>query len=167
MCSHVKKEVVIRTTEHSPFKVCRNTFGSNNLQWSFSIWLSQSLTSLWTNFGPLFFTALLRVIENCGHLFIHVDFKAFWWICWDVIFNTHLLLTRKFTKTSVFIEALTLAVDQLHLSILLIFICIFTLLLPLEAARLHLVLHRTAQSESVHDCSLSLTMDSHCKSWCS
>lgn len=93
MCSHVKKEVVIRTTEHSPFKVCRNTFGSNNLQWSFSIWLSQSLTSLWTNFGPLFFTALLRVIENCGHLFIHVDFKAFWWICWDFIFNTHLLAT--------------------------------------------------------------------------
>lgn len=91
--------------------------------------------------------------------------------CWSEFVGTSslthawLLLTRKFTKTSVFIEVLTLAVDQLHLSNLLICIRIFTLLIPMEAVRLHLVFHRTAQSDSVHDCSLSLAMDSHCKSW--
>ncbi len=47
---------------------CRSTFSSNNLKYTFSVWLYQSLTSFWKNFGPHFFTMLIQFICLCTAL---------------------------------------------------------------------------------------------------
>ncbi len=47
---------------------CRSTFSSNNLKYTFSVWLYQSLTSFWKNLGPHFFTMLIQFICLCTAL---------------------------------------------------------------------------------------------------
>lgn len=49
---------------------CRTTFSGNSLSNPF-VWLYRSVTSLWRNLGPLFFTAVLQFIKDCRQLFMH------------------------------------------------------------------------------------------------
>lgn len=56
---------------------CRTTFSGNSLSNPF-VWLYRSVTSLWRNLGPLFFTAVLQFIKDCRQLFMHGTFRFPW-----------------------------------------------------------------------------------------
>lgn len=68
---HVKKKIFIGFCA----ALWKTQLSSNNLKGLFSVWLYQSLWSLWGDFGPLFFITLLHFIQLCEHLFMHCSLK--------------------------------------------------------------------------------------------